>query len=41
MGHADLVDVREAHGETDIHLFLVLHHRVDLIPDVTGRLLDF
>ena len=40
MGHADLVYVRKAHRETDIHLAFVFHHRVDLAADITGRLLD-
>ena len=38
---SQLIHVREAHGETDIHLALIFHHRVDLVSDVTGRFLDF
>lgn len=40
MGHADLVDVREAHGETDIHFVFVLHYRIDLASDVAGGLFN-
>ena len=38
MGHADLVDVREAHGETDVYFVFVLHYRIDLASDVAGGL---
>ena len=40
MGHPDFIDVRKAHTEADVHLFFVFHHRVHLIPNVPGRLLD-
>lgn len=39
MGHADLVDVRETHGKTDVHIFRVLDAHVHLAADVAGRLL--
>ena len=40
MGHADFVNVREAHGKADIYLGWVLFYHVDLAPDVAGGLLD-
>ena len=40
MGHADLIYVRETHGETDIHLFLVFHHGIDLASDIAGGLFN-
>ena len=39
MGHADLVHVRKTHGEAHLHPGLVLHHRIYLVADITGRLL--
>ena len=40
MGHSDLVHIREAHTEADVHLFLVLHDRVHLAADIAGGLLN-
>ena len=37
---SQLIHVRKAHRETDSYLFFVLHHRIDLVPDISGRLLD-
>ena len=37
---SQLIHVRKTHSETDVHLFLVFHHRVYLVPNVPGRLLD-
>ena len=37
MGHADFINLREAHGKTDIYLFFVFHHTVDFITDVACR----
>ena len=40
MRHADLVDIREAHGKPDVDLVLVLLNGVQFISDIAGRLLD-
>ena len=39
IGHADLIDVREADGEADVHGGGVLHDGVDFISNVAGGLL--
>ena len=39
VGHADFVNVRETHGKADIYLVFILHNRVYLPADITGRLL--
>ncbi len=40
MRHANLVDVRKAHGKTDINAFRVFHDTVGLPADVARRFLD-
>ena len=38
---SQLIHVRETHGKSNRHLFLIFHDGVDLVPDITGRFLDF
>ena len=38
MGHTDLIDVRKTHTETDVYLFFILHHGIDLAADIAGGL---
>ena len=40
MGHADFIDVREAHRKAYIHLVRVLDDLVDFSADIAGWLLD-
>ena len=40
VGHTDLVDIREAHTETDINAVPVLHYGIDFVADVAGRFFD-
>ncbi len=40
MGHAYVVDVREAHRKAYIHLFGVLDNLVDFPADIAGWLLN-
>ena len=40
MGHADLIDVRKAHGKADVYFIFVLYDAVRLIACIAGRLLD-
>ena len=37
MGHADLIDIRKAHGKPDIHSLFFFHDRIDLPADIAGR----
>ena len=39
MGHADLVYIRKAHGEPHVRHVPVLVYGIDLISEITGRLL--
>ena len=41
MRHTDLIDIRETHRKAHINVFHVLHHRIHLSADVTGRFLNF
>ena len=36
MGHANLIDVREAHTEAHIHLIFVLIDSIDLVAQIAG-----
>ena len=38
---SQLIHVRKAHGKFYLHLALIFHDGIDLVPDVTGRFLDF
>ena len=40
VGHANLIDIRETHGKTDLNVFFVFHDCIDFISDVPGRFLD-
>lgn len=37
MRHTDLIDIRETHRKAHIDVFHVLHHRIHLSADITGR----
>ena len=39
MGHADLIGVREAEGEPDLHVILIFYHRIDLAAHIAAGLL--
>ena len=41
MRHTDLIDIRETHRKAYVDVFHVLHHRIHLSADVTGRFLNF
>ena len=39
MGHTNVINVREAHGEPNVHLRRIFHDHVHLITQIPGRLL--
>ena len=39
MGHADLIDIREAHAEPDITRGRILHHHIHFAAGIARRLL--
>ena len=41
MRHTDLIDIRETHRKAHIDVFHVLHHRIHLSADITGRFFNF
>ena len=40
VGHTDFVNIREAHGKSDIYVILIFHYRVDFTTDVTGSFIN-
>ena len=36
-----IIDIREAHGKTDLYLFFIFFDTVSFIADIARRLFDF
>ena len=40
IGHADLIDIRKAHGKTDVNFIFIFHYRIDFSPNITGSFVN-
>ena len=41
VGHTDFIDIREAHGKSDIYVVLIFHYRVNFTTNIAGGLVNF